>query len=109
MSYDENLAQRIRKLLAGQPGRTEKRMFGGVSFMLQGNMACGVLKEEMIVRIDPEEHDVAVAKPHVRTFDFSGRPMKGWIMVAPGAHASEEGLQAWVQQGVRYALSLPPK
>ncbi len=109
MAYNEKLAQRIRKLLAGEPGRTEKKMFGGVSFMLHGNMACGVLKDDMLVRIDPGQHDAAVVKPLVRTFEQRGRPMKGWIMVSPDACASDEGLQEWVQKGVRFALSLPPK
>ncbi|MSQ40319.1 MAG: TfoX family protein [Dehalococcoidia bacterium] len=109
MAYDEALAERIRKLLAGEPGRTEKKMFGGVSFMLHGNMACGVLKDEMIVRIDPEEHDDAMTRLHVRAFEQRGRPIQGWILVGPDACASDAGLQGWVQKGVRYALSLPPK
>ncbi|MBF8266889.1 MAG: hypothetical protein HW388_397 [Dehalococcoidia bacterium] len=109
MAYDENLAQRIRQLLSGQPGRTEKKMFGGLSFMLQGNMACGVLRDDMIVRIDPVQHDAVTAQPHIRTFDMTGRPMKGWIVVGPGAIASDAELQEWVIKGVQYALSLPPK
>ncbi len=109
MSYDEGLAQRIRKLVADRSGLTEKKMFGGVSFLIQGNMACGVLKDEMIVRIDPEQHDAAVAKPHVRTFDYAGHPMQGWIFVGPAACASEVGLKEWVDTGIRYALSLSPK
>lgn len=109
MAYDDNLARRIRKALAGQPGLIEKKMFGGVSFMLRGNMAGGVLKDEMMVRIDPDQHDAAVAIPYVRTFDYTGRPMKGWILVGPKACASDKELKEWVQKGVQYALSLQPK
>lgn len=109
MAYDENLAKRIRTLLSAQPEQAEKKMFGGLSFMLQGNMACRVLKDDMIVRIDPGQHDAAIAKPYVRTFDYTGRPMKGWIVVGPNALASDEELQGWVLRGVQYALSLPPK
>ena len=109
MAYDENLAERIRKLLADQPGCTEKKTFGGLSFLLQGNVACGVLKDDMIVRIEPSQHDSAIANPHVRTFDYTGRPMKGWIMIGPNALASDEDLKEWALKGVQYALSLPPK
>ncbi|MBI4298790.1 MAG: TfoX/Sxy family protein [Chloroflexi bacterium] len=109
MAYDENLAKRIRKILADQPGRTEKKIFGGLSFMLQGNMACGIHNNDIIVRIDPGQHDAATAKPYVRTFDYTGRPMKGWITVGPNALASDEDLQEWILKGVHYALSLPPK
>ena len=85
-----------------------KKTFGGLSFLLQGNVACGVLKDDMIVRIEPGQHDAAIANPHVRTFDYTGRPMKGWIMVGPNALASDEDIKEWAFKGVQYALSLPP-
>lgn len=109
MAYDEKLAQRIRDTLKGQPGLTEKKMFGGVGFMLNGNMACGVYKSEMIVRIDQSQHDAAVSKPNVRTFDITGKAMKGWILVGLQACASDKDLKTWVNMGVQYALSLPRK
>jgi len=109
MAYDEGLAQRIREVLAERPGLVEKKMFGGIGFMLQGNMACGVLKDELIVRVGPERYEEAVTRPHTRPFDFTGRPMRGWVTVASEGYESDEALQGWVQQGVDFALSLPPK
>jgi TfoX/Sxy family transcriptional regulator of competence genes len=109
MAYDEGLAQRIREVLGERPELVEKKMFGGIGFMLQGNMACGVLKDELIVRVGPERYEEALTKPHTRPFDFSGRPMRGWVMVASDGYESDEALQGWVQQGVDFALSLPPK
>ena len=80
-----------------------------MSFLLQGNVACGVLKDDMIVRIEPSQHDAAIANPHVRTFDYTGRPMKGWIMIGANTLASDEDLREWALKGVQFALSLPPK
>ena len=109
MAYDEGLAHRIREIVSDQPGLVEKKMFGGVGFMLQGNMACGVNKEDLIVRIGPEQYDAAVTRPNTKPFDITGRPMKGWVVVEPDGYESDEVLQEWVQQGVDFALSLPPK
>ncbi len=109
MPYDAKLAERVRKLLAGQPSLTERKMFGGVGFMLKGNMACGVNKDELIVRLDPAQHEEAVAKPHARTFDMTGKPMKGWLLVGTKGVTSEKDLKRWVEVGVKYALSLPQK
>jgi TfoX/Sxy family transcriptional regulator of competence genes len=109
MAYDENLATRIRTLLEGRDGIGEKKMFGGIAFLLNGNMACGVNGPDMIVRLAPEETDAALAEPGVRLFDMSGRPMKGWIMVAAEATAKAKDLRRWVDRGTAYAASLPPK
>ena len=109
MAYDENAAQRIQLIFGDHPGLVEKKMFGGVGFMLQGNMACGVNKDDLIVRIGPDNYDGLVVQPHARPFDFTGRPMKGWVMVAPDGYVSEKDLNEWVQRGVEFALSLPPK
>jgi hypothetical protein len=109
MAYDEGLAQRIRETLGDRPGLEEKKMFGGVGFMLHGNMACGVNKEDLIVRVGPEKYEDTVIRPHARPFDFTGRPMKGWVMIGPEGYASEEDLEGWVAEGVEFALSLPPK
>jgi hypothetical protein len=109
MAYDEGLAQRVREVLEGQPGLEEKKMFGGVGFMLQGNMACGVLGEDLIVRVGPGRYEQALGRPQTRVFDMTGRPMKGWVMVAAGGYESEEDLAGWVRQGVDLALSLPAK
>ena len=109
MPYDGKLAQRIRDILKGQAGLTEKKMFGGVGFMLNGNMACGIYKGEMIVRVDPSKHDALVAKSHARTMVQRDKPMKGWLLVGPQGFASDKDLKEWVQQDVAYAQSLPGK
>jgi hypothetical protein len=109
MAYDEKLAERIRAKLQGKRGLTEKKMFGGVGFLINGNMACGVHKQEMIVRLDDKDSEAALQLAHVRLFDMTGRPMKGWIMVGPQGTASEKAVQAWVDKSVAYARSLPPK
>jgi TfoX/Sxy family transcriptional regulator of competence genes len=110
MPYDEALAKRIRKALGRQPGLTEKEMFGGVGFLIRGNMACGVHGREMIVRVGPENHASALAEPHVRPFDLSaGRPAKGWILVEPAGLKTPAALNKWVGRGVTFARSLPAK
>jgi TfoX/Sxy family transcriptional regulator of competence genes len=109
MAYDEGLAERIRGELAEQQGVQEKHMFGGLSFLLNGNMAVGVIKDDMVVRADPEQYDALLELPHARPMDFTGRPMKGWIYVAPEGLAEDADLRAWIAHGVDYARSLPPK
>jgi TfoX N-terminal domain len=109
VAYDDKLAQRIRTFLLGRLGLSEQKSFGGISFLLNGNMACGVIKEDLIVRVGPERHAELLTEPHARSFDFTGRPMKGWITVGPGGSTSDEDLSAWVQRGVEFAESLPPK
>lgn len=109
MAYDEDLADRVRALMAEGAPPVEKKMFGGISFMLQGNMCCGVVKDDLVVRVGPEQHDEALAKPHARVMDFTGRPMEGWIYVGPQGLASDEDLKEWVQRGTHFALSLPAK
>ena len=109
MAYDEVLAGRIRNSLGDQLGLVEKKMFGGVGFMVQGNMACGVHKDMLIVRVGPEAYDETMKYPHTRPFDMTGRAMKGWVMVEPGGFASEAELKEWVAAGLNFALTLPPK
>jgi len=109
MAFDETLAARIRKRLVRCAGVTEKKMFGGLAFILNGNMCCGVHKREMIVRLDPEKMAAALAEPHTRVFDLSGRPMKGWILVKPAGIANDEALGRWVRLAADHAASLPPK
>jgi len=109
MAYDERLAQRVREAVEGIAGVEEKRMFGGVGFLVHGNMACGVLRDDMIVRVGPERHEAALAQPHTRLFDITGRAMRGWVMVGPDGHESEDALADWVAQGVAFARSLPAK
>ena len=109
MAYDESVAQRVRAELDGMPGLVEKKMFGGVGFILLGNMAIGVLGSDLIVRVGAAEYAEALAQPHVKVFDMTGRPMKGWVLVSPDGIMAEEDLRHWIEQGVTFALSLPPK
>ncbi len=109
MAYDEKLAERIRAKLKGTRGLTEKKMFGCVGFMIRGNMACGVIKNDLIVRLSDEDSVAALKLAHVRAFDMTGRPMKGWILVEPQGTASEGEVQRWVEKGTAFARSLPPK
>lgn len=109
MAYDEALAERVRELVSLRESTSERRMFGGIAFMLAGNMACGVLGEELIVRVGPDEYERALAEPHTREFDFTGRPSRGIVVVAPEAIADDEALAGWVDAGADFAASLPPK
>jgi TfoX/Sxy family transcriptional regulator of competence genes len=109
MAYDESLALRIRTALSALPGVTETKMFGGISFLVDGNMAGGVSKDNLMVRIGPDVRDAALAQPHVRVFDMTGRPMKNWILVEPAGVQTDDDLKHWIDQGVAYAQSLPPK
>lgn len=109
MAYDEALAGRVRELLGKRKGIKEKKMFGGLAFLLNGNMSVGLHGGELIVRLDPAETDAALARPHTRIFDITGRPMKGWIMVKPAGVAGEAALAEWVRKGADYAASLPRK
>jgi len=109
MAYDEKLAGRVLTALGETPGCVEKKMFGGVGYLVNGNMACGVNKDRLIVRLGEDNYSDALAKPHVRVFDMTGRAMKGWITVEPAGLENETDLKAWVDQGVEFAKSLPPK
>ena len=109
MAYDEDLGERVRALLAPFPGVSERRMFGGLAFLLQGNMCCGVVGGELMVRVGRESYAAALGEPHVREMDFTGRPLQGFIYVAAEGLTSDGDLRAWVERGARYAESLPAK
>ena len=109
MAYDEGLAQRVREEMSEQPGYVEKKMFGGIGFMVQGNIACGIIGDGLIVRVGPERYEDALAEPHTGVFDRNGRPMTGWIVVAAAGYEADEDLGSWVQEGVALAQSLPAK
>ncbi len=109
MAYDEKLAERMRVRLKGTRNLAEKKMFGGVGFLINGNMACGVLKQEAILRLSDDDFDAALKKNHVRVFDMTGRPMKGWVLVAPAGLSTDRALHAWMDKAVTFARSLPPK
>ena len=109
MTYDVRLAERIRKTLARRKGITEKKMFGGIAFMLNGNMVCGVVMDDLMVRVGPDHHDEALAQPHARPMDFTGRPMKGFIYVAPAGCKTDAALGKWVDMAASFVSSLPKK
>lgn len=109
MAYNEDLAQRVRSLLAPVDNIHERKMFGGLAFMLGGNMCCCVEKDNLVVRTGPDTYDDALEKPHARVFDFTGRPMRGFVYVGSEGLAEEAALRDWVNAGVTFAASLPPK
>ncbi len=109
MAYDQGLTQRIRDILVDQPNVEEKKMFGGIAFMGQGNYVCGVSKDDLVVRVGKERYQEALAQPHARVMDITGRVMNGWVYVGPDGCTDDADLQEWVQLGVDYAYSLPPK
>ena len=109
MPYDEGLAQRVREVLEGDIEFVEKKMFGGVAFMVRGHMTVGITGGDLMVRLAKEDHDEAVAQPHVRAMDFTGRPMKGFIYVDSEGTADDEVLRHWVGRGLAYTGTLPPK
>jgi TfoX/Sxy family transcriptional regulator of competence genes len=108
MAYDEQLAARVRTLLANRTDASERKMFGGLTFMIGGNMCCGVNGNELIVRLDPDREDEALARPHARPMDFTGRPMRGFITIQPDG-LNGGPLNRWVQEAVARAESLPSK
>jgi TfoX/Sxy family transcriptional regulator of competence genes len=110
MAYDEGLAERVRRLLEDRSDVEDKRMFGGIAFLVAGNMACGVSGENLMVRVDREESEALIeSEPGVRRFDMTGRPMRGWLLVAPEATADDGDLERWVRRGEEFAAGLPPK
>ena len=109
MAYDEGLAERIREVMSSQVDVIEKRMFGGLAFMVHGYMCCGVSGDELMLRVGPDQHDQALSLPHARVMDFTGRPMKGFIYVSHEGLASDEQLAEWVNRGLDYVVSLPSK
>jgi TfoX/Sxy family transcriptional regulator of competence genes len=108
MAYSEELAERIRAIV-GDDGITERKMFGGLCIMRRGNMVCGVTGEELMLRLGPELADAVLDEPHTRPMDFTGRPLRSMVLVAPGGTASEEDLRAWIRRAEDFVATLPPK
>jgi|SRR5215203_4698680 len=109
MAFDEQLAARIRAHLGKRSGVAERKMFGGIIFMLQGNMCCGVHGDALIARIGAEEASEALAEPHTHVFDLTGRPMKAWVLVDRQGLVNAGQLEKWVDRAAKHAASLPPK
>lgn len=109
MPYNQQLAERLREKLLPLIPVTEKKMFGGVAFLLNGNMTVGVIRETLIVRVGPEKHKAALAMPGARPFDMTGRPMNGWVMVSAEGFSSGQALENWIHLALEFAQTLPPK
>lgn len=109
MVYSESLAARTRDALRETRGVAEKKMFGGIGFLLNGNMLVGVWKYSLIVRLGPLDGERALGEPHVREFDITGRPMTGWVMVEPDGVDDDRHLQSWIERAITFVATLPPK
>ena len=109
MPFDEDLAARIRHALARKKNIEEKRMFGGIGFLLHGNMLVGVWKNSLIVRVGPDGYNDALLEAHVKEFDITDKPMKGWVLVEPEGVEDDEQLKDWIQRAVNFVQKLPPK
>jgi TfoX/Sxy family transcriptional regulator of competence genes len=109
VAYDEELAERVRAVLADIKGVAEIKMFGGLSFTVGGNMAVGVNRDDLLVRLSPDDGDAALAEPGVRLMEIGSRTSRGFLSVAPQATKTDRTLHAWVDRGVAFASSLPPK
>ncbi len=109
MSYDEQFADRVRAALADRDAVAEKKMFGGLCFMVNGHMCCGLTATDFMVRVGPDAYDDALSQPHARPMDFTGRPLVGMVYVAPAGTRTSAALAKWVKRGVQFASNLPPK
>ncbi|HEY5977554.1 MAG TPA: TfoX/Sxy family protein [Solirubrobacterales bacterium] len=108
MAFDESLADRIRDVLVARSNVSERKMFGGIAFMVAGNMACGVIGDDLMVRLGPDA-EKALEEPHTRPMDFTGKPMMTTVYVDPEGTGADEALAQWVEAGAEFAASLPPK
>lgn len=109
MAYDEGLAERIREYFDGRHEVIEKKMFGGLCFMLSGNMCCGIVKDTLMVRVGAENYDECLKKKFAREMDFTGKPMKGMVYISPEGVTEDKQLYEWIDTCVNFVLSLPPK
>lgn len=109
MSYDESTAERVRRVLSGRDDIVEKRMVGGLSFMVNGSMCCGVTSTALMVRVGPEAYERALAQPHVRPMKFAGRPLAGYVCIDPEGCRTDAALAKWVQRGIDFVSTLPAK
>ena len=109
MPYDEKVAARIRASLGSRNDVAEKKMFGGLAFMVRGHMCCGVTGDELMVRVGPDAYETALARSHAREMDFTGKPLRGFVYVAPQGFARRRDLDRWVTMGTEFVLTLPAK
>jgi TfoX/Sxy family transcriptional regulator of competence genes len=106
MAYDEALEGRIRRAVADREDVTDKKMFGGVAFLLDGKMFCGIVKDDLMVRVGPERHERALGEQHVRPMDFAGRPMKGYVYVGSAGSKTDKMVQRWVERGLEFVATV---
>ncbi|MDH4037946.1 MAG: TfoX/Sxy family protein [Candidatus Krumholzibacteria bacterium] len=109
MTFNELTAGRIRETIKSTPGVSERNMFGGVSFMLEGNMCCGVIEDNLVVRVGPGAYEAALQEPHARPMDFTGRPLRGFVYVDRAGYEAPGALQGWIERGVAFVRTLPRK
>ena len=109
MAYDEGVAERLREAFGTHPFMVEKKMFGGIAFMVTGHMCCGVVDETLMARVGPDQYEEALKKPHTRVMDFTGKPMKGFVYVDPEGFESEEDLQSWITLCENFVSTLEPR
>ena len=109
MAYDEQLADRVRRVVGSRPGVTEKKMFGGLAFLLDRKMFCGIVKDDLMVRVGPERYKAALSETHVRPMDFTGRPMAGYVYVGPGGSKTVKAIEKWVERGAAFVITLAMK
>jgi TfoX/Sxy family transcriptional regulator of competence genes len=106
MAYDEKLADRVRRALGRRPDVIEKKMFGGLAFFLDGKMFCGIVKDDLMVRVGPERYEAALREAHVRPMDFTGRPMNGYVFIGPHGSRTEKTIKNWIDQGAAFVATL---
>ena len=108
-TYNAHTVRRIRDAIAHTPGLTERSMFGGIAFLLEGNMCCGVIEDRLVVRVGPGAYQAALREPHTRPMDFTGRPLTGFVYVDREGYQEQETLLIWIERGLAFARALPPK
>lgn len=109
MTFSERTALQIRHAIGDTPGFSERPMYSGIAFMVQGNLCCGVLEDNLVVRVAPDTYDDALREPHTRPMDFTGRPLPGFVFVDRAGFSTDAALQQWIERGLRFARTLPPK
>ena len=109
MAFDEGVAERIREHLMERMDVDEKKMFGGLAFMVSGNMCCGVVDDTLMLRVGADQYETALNKPFAREMDFTGKPLRGFIYVEPAGFAEENDLQEWIEMALQFVTALPPK
>lgn len=109
MAYDELTAQRIRDVVTPEGPTTERRMFGGLAFMVNGHMCCGIVGDDLVVRVGADAHERSLRLPHTRPMDFTGRAMKGFVYVQPAGYHTKKALRTWIERGLTFVRQLPPK